>query len=122
MLGKPVFVEPTLPSGRKYTRVACQWNGRVQNTKRQIMPVTVRNISLGGVGIACSVAMKKGEKVLFECKAINGEIRCDLKAICVVAFVVLKVPDYEVGLQFHSDIEKYRDFIAGLVNARMLGM
>ncbi|MEJ2680884.1 MAG: PilZ domain-containing protein [Gammaproteobacteria bacterium] len=121
-MGKPIFHDFCQPSGRKHPRASCQWNGRIQNMKRQVLPVKVRNISLGGVGVLCPVNVKKGEKVFLECRAISGEKCCDIRAICEVAFVVFKTPEYDLGLQFSSDMDKFRDFIAEFVNARTLGI
>lgn len=118
-MNKPVLED--MSTRRKHPRVNCQWSGRVQNTQRQVARVSVRNVSLGGVGVNTRMLLKKGDKVLFECKGIYNNKRCDIRAICTVVFVVVKGLEYDVGLQFASDVESFRDFLTDYINGRTVG-
>lgn len=116
---KPVLDD--MSTRRKYPRVTCQWSGRLQNTQRQVARVSVRNVSLGGVGIQTRMLLKKGEKVLLEFKGIHHQTQKDIRVICTVAFVVVKGLEYDVGLQFSSSTDAFRDFLTGFINARSVG-
>lgn len=106
---------------RKSPRVNCHWGGRFQNTQRQTARVTVKNISMGGLGINTRMLLRKGDKVLLEFKAIHEQKACSIRAICTVAFVVVKGDGYDVGLQFSSDMQAYRDFLTSYINGRTVG-
>lgn len=118
-MNKPVLDD--MSTRRKHPRVTCHWSGRVQNTQRQIARVSVRNVSLGGVGIHTQMVLKKGDKVLLEFRGIYNEKRCDIRAICLVAFVVVKGNEYDVGLQYSSSIDSFRDFLTSYINGRTVG-
>lgn len=106
---------------RKHPRVNCHWSGRMQNTKRQMVRCTVRNVSQGGVGVTTQMMVKKGDKILLEFKGIHHEKQCDVRAICIVAFVVVKGSEYDVGLKFNSKTDGFKDFLTNYINGRTVG-
>lgn len=118
-MSKPVLED--MSTRRKHQRVSCHWNGRLQNTQRQVARVSVRNISLGGVGLQTQMCLKKGDKVLLEFRGIHNGNRCEMRAICLVAFVVVRGNEYDVGLQFSSAIDSFRDFLTKYINGRTVG-
>jgi len=93
----------------------------MQTVKKQTVPISVKNVSLGGVGITSSIKLEKGSKVFLEFLGINSGKNCNIRVICTVAFVVLKESHYEMGLQFSSETDSFRPFLIDYVNSKMVG-
>ncbi len=115
---KSLLISEQQQQRRKHPRAPCQWKGHITTQKNKAFLIQVKNVSLGGLGIKTEALLKKGDKVLLEAQAINGDHHQKIRVICTVAFIILQAQSYEVGLQFTSNTKTFIEFIRSYVNIK----
>lgn len=105
---------------RRFPRAPCAWLGRMTTTTRQQFDIKLKNISIGGAGLQVPCLLKMQDKLLLEFTAqFNGNI-LPIQVISRVVFVALQGNHYDIGTEFISDTNAFRDFIKDYVNSRLM--
>ncbi len=113
-------IQPPADSRRRTPRAACAWVGRMTTTTKQKFDIKIKNISIGGAGLQVPCLLKMQDKVLLEFQAqFNGQ-NFPVQVIARVVFIVLQGAHYDVGTEFISDTNVFRDFIKDYVNSRLM--
>lgn len=111
---------PPADSRRRFPRAPCAWAGRMTTTTRQQFDIKVKNISIGGAGLQVPCLVKLQDKLLLEFTAqLNGNL-LPIQVISQVVFVSLQGGHYDLGAEFISDTNVFRDFLKDYVNSRLM--
>lgn len=89
-------------------------------TTRQQFDIKVKNISIGGAGLQVPHMLKMHDKLLLEFTAQFNGNNLPIQVISRVVFIVLQGDHYDVGTEFISDTNGFRDFIKDYVNSRLM--
>jgi len=103
--------QPPIDTRRRFPRAPCSWVGRMTTTSKQQFDIKVKNISIGGAAVQAPCQLKLQDKVLLEFTAQNQGENLPIQVIARVVFIVLQGSAYDIGTEFVSDTNAFRDFI-----------
>lgn len=105
---------------RRHPRAPCAWVGRLTTLNQHQFDIKVKNISIGGAALQAPCLLKVQDRVLLEFNAHYNGNSLLVRVISSVAFIVLQGTAYDIGVQFISNTDAFRDFIKNYVNHRIM--